>query len=156
MICAHAYTQRKNGVVKEAIVLQWAVRITSCDFKPRKKWWDGALLSEKCYCFVVRYFCDAFSATRCVVRHENTRRWMVVKYLWPILYDRAAITSVLPLAPPSRTSVMLPRPLTQTQIIPTRPDWTGLNNNSYNNWKDMTYVYTQGSMTPTEWLQFTH
>ena len=32
----------------EAIVLQWAVRIASCDFKPGKKQWAGALLSEKC------------------------------------------------------------------------------------------------------------
>ena len=36
MICAHAYMWRKNGVVKEAIVLQRAVRIASCDFKPGK------------------------------------------------------------------------------------------------------------------------
>ena len=34
----------KNGVVKEAIVLQWVVPIASCDFKPGKK--AGALLSE--------------------------------------------------------------------------------------------------------------
>ena len=30
---------KKNGVVKEAIVLQRAVRIASCDFKPGKKRW---------------------------------------------------------------------------------------------------------------------
>ena len=48
VIGAHAYTWRKNGVIKEAIVLQWVVRIASCDFKPGKKWWAGALLSEKC------------------------------------------------------------------------------------------------------------
>ena len=48
--CVHL---KKNGVVKEAIVLQWAVRIASCDFKlGTKRWWAGALLSEKCYCFV--------------------------------------------------------------------------------------------------------
>jgi len=29
--------EEKNGVVKEAIVLQWAVRNASCDFKPGKK-----------------------------------------------------------------------------------------------------------------------
>ena len=29
-------TLKKNGVVKEAIVLQWVVRIASCDFKPGK------------------------------------------------------------------------------------------------------------------------
>ena len=52
VICVHAYTWRKNGVVKEAIVLQWAARIASCDFKPGKKRWTGALLSEKCCCFV--------------------------------------------------------------------------------------------------------
>jgi len=28
------------------------VRIASCDFKPGKKRWVGALLSEKCCCFV--------------------------------------------------------------------------------------------------------
>jgi len=32
-------SEEKNGVVKEAIVLQWAVRIAWCDFKPRKS--DG-------------------------------------------------------------------------------------------------------------------
>ena len=47
--CVHV---KKNGVVKEAIVLQWAVWIASCDFKPGKKRWAGALLSEKCCCFV--------------------------------------------------------------------------------------------------------
>ena len=52
MICAHAYTWRKNGVEKEAIVLQWAVRIALCDFKVGKKRWAGALLSEKYCCFV--------------------------------------------------------------------------------------------------------
>ena len=31
--CIHV---KKNGIVKEAIVLQWVVRITSCDFKPGK------------------------------------------------------------------------------------------------------------------------
>ena len=47
--CVHV---KKNGAVKEAIVLQWAVRIASCDFKPGKKRWASALLSEKCCCFV--------------------------------------------------------------------------------------------------------
>ena len=47
--CIH---MKKNGVVKEAIVLQWAVQIASCDFKPGIKGWAGALLSEKCCCFV--------------------------------------------------------------------------------------------------------
>ena len=45
-------TREENDVVKEAIVLQRAVRIASCDFKPGKKRWAGALLSEKCCCFV--------------------------------------------------------------------------------------------------------
>ena len=49
--CIHV---KKNGVVKEAIVLQWVVRITSCDFKPGKKRWAGALLSEKCCCFCMK------------------------------------------------------------------------------------------------------
>ena len=47
--CVHV---KKNGVVKEAIVLQWAVRIASRNFKPGKKRWASALLSEKCCCFV--------------------------------------------------------------------------------------------------------
>ena len=55
MICAHAYTWRKNGVAKEAIVLQWAVRTTSWDFKPGKKQWAGAQLSGKCCCFLFLY-----------------------------------------------------------------------------------------------------
>jgi len=69
VICAHAYTWRKNGVVKEAIVLQWAVRIASCDFKPGKKRWAGALLSEKCCCFVRKpswkSHCRSFSVSLC-------------------------------------------------------------------------------------------
>ena len=48
-VCVHV---KKKCVAKEAIVLQWAVRITSCDFKPGKKRWAGALLSEKWCCFV--------------------------------------------------------------------------------------------------------
>ena len=47
--CVHV---KKKGVVKEVIVLQRAVRIALCDFKPGKKRWAGALLSEKCCCFV--------------------------------------------------------------------------------------------------------
>ena len=42
--CVHV---KKNGVVKEAIVLQWAVRIASRIFKPGKKRWASALLSDK-------------------------------------------------------------------------------------------------------------
>ena len=34
--CIHG---KKNGIVKEAIVLQWAVRIASCDFEHGKKRW---------------------------------------------------------------------------------------------------------------------
>ena len=105
--CVHV---KKNGVVKEAIVLQWAVRIASCDFKPGKKQWAGSLLSEKCCCFaktIVKEsrkfelarlkkkkenhfgrlatfwfgsFAMHFSATGCVVHHENTRRWTVGCY----------------------------------------------------------------------------
>jgi len=41
---------KKNGVIKEAIV-QGAVGIALCDFKPGKTKWAGALLREKC-CFV--------------------------------------------------------------------------------------------------------
>ena len=37
VICAHAYTWRKIGITKEAIVLQWAVRTALWDFKPGKK-----------------------------------------------------------------------------------------------------------------------
>ena len=47
--CVHV---KKNGIVKEAIVLQWAVRIPSRDFILGKKRWASALLSEKCCCFV--------------------------------------------------------------------------------------------------------
>ena len=47
--CIHV---KKKCCLKEAIVLQRAVRIASCDFKPGKKRWFGALLSEKCCCFV--------------------------------------------------------------------------------------------------------
>ena len=71
-----AWVNVKKSIVKESIVLQWAVRIASCDFKPGKKRWAGALLSVKCCCFVrkpswkrtfwpsgdflVQYFRDAF------------------------------------------------------------------------------------------------
>jgi len=44
--------EEKNGVTKEAIVLQWAVWTASWDFKPGKKRWASALLSGKCCCFV--------------------------------------------------------------------------------------------------------
>ena len=40
---------KKNGVIKEAIVLQCAVRIASCDFKLGKKRWAGALPSQASY-----------------------------------------------------------------------------------------------------------
>ena len=36
---------RKNGIAKEVIALQWAVRTASWDFKTVKKCWAGALLS---------------------------------------------------------------------------------------------------------------
>jgi len=72
-----------------------------------KKWWACAPLSEKCCCFVRKplwkshqiwtstseekhfgclsnlwfgAFVMLFSATGCVVRHENTRRWTVGRY----------------------------------------------------------------------------
>jgi len=45
---------KKNGITKEVIVLQWAVRTASWDFKPGKKQWAGTLLSGKCCCF----FCE--------------------------------------------------------------------------------------------------
>ena len=116
MICAHAHMWRKNGVVKEAIVLQWAVRIASRDFKPGKS--DGLLHcsvenaavlcenrrervtqiwtspsegeeeeeeeEEKHFDRLVTSwfgtFAMLFSATGCVFRHENTRRWTVGCY----------------------------------------------------------------------------
>jgi len=49
---ASSWALRKNSVVKKATVLQWTVRIASCDFKPGKKRWAGALLSEQCCHFV--------------------------------------------------------------------------------------------------------
>jgi len=108
VLCAHGYMWRKNAVVKEAIILQWVVRITSSDFKPGKKWWAGALLREKCCAktimkelckfelarlkkkkekhfgrlvtFWLGTFAMLFSATGCVVCHENTWRWTVGCY----------------------------------------------------------------------------
>jgi len=101
-LCA-CYTWRKNSFVKEAIVLQWVVRIASHDFKPGKKRWASTLLSEKC-CFVhkpswksrkfelarlkkkniLAVWCLSGSVPlRCflaplgVFHHENTRRWTV-------------------------------------------------------------------------------
>ena len=100
--CIHV---KKNGVIKEAIVLQWVVRIASCDFKPGKKRWTGALLSENAAVLCENHrewvtqiwtspseeeeeeatfwfgtFAMLFSATGCVVCHENTRRWTVGCY----------------------------------------------------------------------------
>jgi len=46
------HTNFENGVANEAIVVQWPVRTASWDFKVVKKWWAGALLSVKSYCFV--------------------------------------------------------------------------------------------------------
>ena len=49
----HMHTrEEKNGVAKEAIILQWVVWTTLWDFKPGKKQWAGALLRGKCCCFV--------------------------------------------------------------------------------------------------------
>jgi len=45
-------TREEKWHRKGAIVLQWAVRIASCDFKHGRKRWAGALLSEKRCCFV--------------------------------------------------------------------------------------------------------
>ena len=105
--CVHV---KKNGVVKEAIILQWTVRIASCDFKPGKKamgWctaqWKMLLFcaktimkesrklelarlkkkkkKEKHFGRLVTFwfgtFAMLFSATGCVFRHENTRKWTV-------------------------------------------------------------------------------
>ena len=113
--CEHV---KKNGAVKEAIVLQWMVRLASCNFKPGKKG-DGlvhcsvknaAVLCEnhrervtriwtspseeekkkkkkkkekhfgRLVTFWFGTFALLFSATGCVVRHENTRRWTVGCY----------------------------------------------------------------------------
>jgi len=46
--------EEKSGIVKEAIVLQWAVRIASCDFKPGEKRWVIALLGEKWLLFCAK------------------------------------------------------------------------------------------------------
>ena len=106
--CVHV---KKNGIVKEAIVLQWAVRIASCDFETGKS--DGLVhCSVKMLLFCVKTimkesrkdelahlkkkkkekhfgrlatfwfgtFAMLFSATGCVVCHENTRRWTVGCY----------------------------------------------------------------------------
>ena len=102
-LCACVHVKKKNGVVMEATVLQWAVRIASRVLEHGRKRWSGALLSEKCWCFVrnhrervtqiwtspseeerktfwlsgdflVLYFRDAFATGR-VVHHENTQRW---------------------------------------------------------------------------------
>ena len=62
--CVH---MKKNGVVKEAIVLQWTVWIASCDFTLGKKRWAGALLSEKCCCFVrkmITALCQTYQLRR--------------------------------------------------------------------------------------------
>ena len=50
-LCACVYVKKKRRR-KRSTVVQWAVWITSCNFKPGKKRWVGALLSEKCCCFV--------------------------------------------------------------------------------------------------------
>ena len=47
--CVHV---KKNAVVKEATVIQWAVWMALWDFKPGKKRCADALLSEKCCCIV--------------------------------------------------------------------------------------------------------
>ena len=138
-------TREKNGVVKEAIVLQWAVRIALRDFKPGKKamgWctaqWKTVLFcakttvkesrkfelarlkkkknkteeeeeeeeedwrrrgrkKEKHFGRLVTFwfgtFAMLFSATGCVFRHENTRRWTVGCYNG--LYKKLAVLEIL-------------------------------------------------------------
>jgi len=81
-LCACVHVKKKNGIVKEAIVLQWAVRIALCDFKPGEKGWAGALLSENAAVLCENH-CERvmqISATGCVVHHENTWRWTVGCY----------------------------------------------------------------------------
>jgi len=51
-LCACVHLKKKWRRKGNHIVLQWVVRIASCDFKLGKKRWAGALLSEKCCCFV--------------------------------------------------------------------------------------------------------
>ena len=105
LLKAHAYTWRKNGVVKEAIVLQRAVRIASCDSNSdglvhcsvknasvlcenhRERFtqiWTSPSEVEKHFGRLVTFWFDTFamyfSATGCVFRHENTRRWTVGCY----------------------------------------------------------------------------
>ena len=45
-LCACVHVKKKWRRKGSHIVLQRAVRIASCDFKPEKKRWAGALLSE--------------------------------------------------------------------------------------------------------------
>jgi len=106
-LCA-CVQMRKIGVGKEAIVLQWAVRIASCDFKPGKKRWGGALLSERCCCFVwkrrrrkknilavwrlsISVLCDAFKATAIklyVSGHHPHQFWEIYRKIISILRMR--------------------------------------------------------------------
>ena len=58
MICAHAYTCRKNGVVKEAIEEEEEEEEEE-DFGRLVTFWFGT-------------FAMLFSATGCVFRHEST------------------------------------------------------------------------------------
>ena len=100
--CVHV---KKNGVVKEAIVLQWAIQIASCDFKmlfcaktivkesskfelarlkKKRKKKKKKKKKEKRFGRLVTFwfgtFAMLFSTTGCVFRHENTRRWTVGCY----------------------------------------------------------------------------
>jgi len=69
--------EEKNGVIKEARVLQWAGRIASCDFKPGKKKKKKKKKKEKHFGHLATFWFGTFvmlySTTGCVVRHENTR-----------------------------------------------------------------------------------
>jgi len=83
--------EEKNGIAKEAIVLQWAARITSCDFKPAKKRWAGTLLSG---CFVqktiVKESCK-FELTRLKKKKKKKKKKTKTKsqtsrYVFVIVY----------------------------------------------------------------------
>ena len=100
--CVH---MKKNGVAKEAIVFQWAVRTASWDFKPGKKSsvlvhcsvGNAAVLFEnhrelarlqkkkkkkkKEKHFETFWFSTLAMLSGRVVRHENTRRWTVVAFV---------------------------------------------------------------------------
>ena len=85
--------EEKNGVAKEAIVLQWAN--ASRDFKPGEKRSAGALLSEKCCCFVRKPSWNSRYTSSRQMTKPSTKSKGILLPSWKIVRSVATLLVVL-------------------------------------------------------------